>query len=271
MLVELHGKAGTLCQPAKLGQQHCPLIVRPTSEDNVTAHLVHALRTLNPRHWVSDFLNAALGCARFPRQVYRRFRIEPWVGKSPFPRHLIPWTEGGSEIDVQISWENPPTTVFVECKYGSALSNRTNQNDGSHGFPSDQLVRNIRVGLHECGYYRDNDLFACEPRDFAVVLLAPETGTVLVQEYRDLDRLKLAIPQSDRIIWPQTPFVGEIGYRDIRNLLLTRRRFTTRAERHVIDQFVEYLMFKHQTRPNRVGLSMANGEHDLAGSRQPPV
>ncbi len=94
---------------------------------------------------MADFLNAALNCERFPRQYYRRFRIEPWVGKSPFPRRLIPWTEGGSEIDVQISWENPPTTVFVECKYGSALSGRTNQNDGSHGFPSDQLVRNIRV------------------------------------------------------------------------------------------------------------------------------
>ena len=148
MLVELHGKAGTLCQPARLGQQHCPLIVRPTSEDNVTAHLVHALRTIAPRHWVSDFLNVALNCERFPRQYYRRFRIEPWVGKSPFPRHLIPWTEGGSEIDIQLSWENPPTTVFVECKYGSALSGRTNQNDGTHGYPSDQLVRNIRVGMH---------------------------------------------------------------------------------------------------------------------------
>ena len=271
MLVELHGKAGTLCQPAKLGQQKCPLIVRPTSEDNITAHLVHALRTINPRHWVSDFLNAALGCNRFPRQVYRRFRIEPWVGKSPFPRHLIPWTEGGSEIDIQLSWKNPPTTVFVECKYGSALSGRTNQNDGSHGFPSDQLVRNIRVGLHECGYYQTNALFECEPRDFAVILLAPETGTTLVQEYRQLDRLILAIPQSDRITWPRTPFVGEIGYRNIRNVLQARRRFTTRAERHVIDQFIEYLAFKHQTRPNRVGLPMVNGLLELGESRQPPV
>jgi hypothetical protein len=205
VLVELHGKTGALCEAARLGQQKCPLILRPTSEDNITAHLVHTLRLLNPRHWVSDFLNSALGCRRFPRQVYRRFRIEPWVKKSPFPRHLIPWAEGGSEIDIQLNWENPPTTVFVECKYGSTLSSRTNQNDGSHGFPSDQLVRNIRVGLYECGYYRDNNLFECEPRDIAVVLLAPETGTALVQEYRDLNRLKLAIPHSDRMTWPMNP------------------------------------------------------------------
>lgn len=271
MLIELHGKAGNLCEPARRGQQHCPLIVRPTSEDNVTAHLVHALRAVNPRHWVSDFLNTALGCDRFPRQVYRNFRIEPWVKKPPFPRRLIPWTEGGSEIDVQISWDNPPTTVFVECKYGSALSGRTSQNDGTNGFPGDQLVRNVRVGLHECGYYRDGTLFACEPRDFAVVLLATDAGTTLVREYRDLDRLKLAVPHGDRITWPVTPFVGEIGYRDIRNVLLARRRFTTRAERHVIDQLAEYLTYKHQTRPNRVGLPVVTGRHDPSDGGQPPL
>ncbi len=254
MLVELHGKAGALCEPARLGHQKCPLIVRPTSEDNVTAHVVHALRLLSPRHWVSDLLNAALGCDRFPRQVYRRFRIEPWVSKPPFPRELVPWKEGGTQVDVQLSWENPPTTVFVEAKYGSALSGRTNQNDGSLGFPSDQLARNIRVGLHECGYYRANALFEAEPRDFAVVLLAPETGTPQVREYRDPDRLAKAIPHGDRLTWPRTPFVGEIGYKGVRNLLLARRRFTTRTERRVIDALLEYLAFKHRTRPHRSGL-----------------
>jgi len=251
MLLELHGKGGTLCEPARLGRQHCPLIVRPTSEDNVSAHLVQALRTLNPRHWVSDLLNAALGCDRFPRQVYRRFRIEPWVGKPPFPRDLVPWKEGGTEVDVQLAWENPPTTVFVECKYGSALSGRTNQNDGSHGFPGDQLVRNIRVGLLECGRYRSNVLFYSPPRDFAVVVLAPDAGRSLVREYCDRDRLKAAIPHCDRIVWPDAPFVGEIGYGGVRRVLLARRRFATRAERHVIDGLVEYLTYKHQTRPNR--------------------
>ena len=271
MLIELHGKAGTLCEPARQGRQHCPLIVRPTSEDNITGYLVQALRTINPRHWVSDFLNAALGCDRFPRQVYRRLRIEPWVGKSSFPRHLIPWTEGGSEIDIQVSWENPATTVFIECKYGSGLSGRTNQNDGSLGFPGDQLVRNIRVGLHECGYYRTNALFNSEPRDFAVILLAPETGVPLVQAYRDVDRLKRAIPHSDQITWPRTPFVGEIGFKDVRNLFLTRRRFTTRAERQVIDALVEYLAFKHQTRPNRSGLPVVNDDDDPGCCGQEPI
>lgn len=257
MLIELHGKGGTLCQPAKIGHQHCPLIVRPTSEDNITDHLVHTFKLLNPRHWLSDFLNAALGFDCYPRQVYRRCRIEPWVNKQPLPRKLIPWKEGGTQVDTQITWENPPTTVLVECKYGSPLSSQTNQNDGSFGFPSDQLIRNIRVGLHECGYYRDNTLFESTPRNLAVILLAPEIGNPLVKRYRNIEALKAAIPNSEMITWPLVPFVGEIGYTDIRRILLARRQFTTRAERSAIDALLEYLTYKHRTRPNRTGLQMA--------------
>lgn len=89
----------------------------------------------------------------------------------------------------------------------------------------DQLVRTVRVDLHECGYYQTNALFESEPRDFAVIVLAPETGQPLVRKYRDLEKLRAAILHSDRITWPHTPFVGEIGYRDIRNVLRNRRCF----------------------------------------------
>ena len=252
MLLELHRKGGTLCQPAREGQLHCPLIVRPTSEDNVTAHLITVLQALNPRLWVSDLLNRGLGVGRFRRQVYRGFRIQPWVTKPPFPRSLLPWDEGGTQVDVQFSWENPPTTVFIECKYGSSLSTRTSRNDGRTGFPADQLVRNIRVGLLESGYYRTDTLFESPPRDFAVLVLAPESGNPFVGEYQNLTRLQSAIPHSDRISpWPLLPFVGEIGYADIRHVLQDRYRFYTRPERHLIDALLEYLTFKHGTRPNR--------------------
>lgn len=257
MLVELHTKGGNLCLHAKEGKIHCPLIVRPTSEDVVTGQIVQSLSLINPRHWVSDLLNEALGMRQFSRQIYRKFRIEPWVGKPPFPRELLKWDEGSTEVDVQITWENPPTTIFIEAKYGSKLSAGTANNNGQHGFPSDQLVRNIRVGLHECGYYRTNALFETQRRNFAVIVLAPDAGQPLVKEYRVLENLKAAIPHSNRITWPTVPFVGEIGYRGIRDVLLPRRRFATRAERQVIDSLDEYLCFKHQSRPNRTTLPMA--------------
>ena len=141
MLIELHGKAGSLCQPARAGQQQCPLMVRATSEDNVTDHIVQTLKLIAPRQWVSDFLNVALGTDRFHRQVYRGFRIAPWAEKPPYPRHLLRWDEGSTEVDCCIAWENPATTVFVEAKYGSGLSLTTSNNRGQFGYPADQLRR----------------------------------------------------------------------------------------------------------------------------------
>jgi len=262
MLVELHTKGGGLCSEAKAGAIHCPLIVRPTSEDVVTGHIVQSLRLINPRHWLSDLLNGALETQRYNRQIYRGFKIEPWVGKAPFPRELLKWDEGSTEVDVVITWENPPTTVFIEAKYGSPLSAKTANNSGQHGYPSDQLIRNIRVGLHECGYYKSNALFETARRNLIVLMLAPDTGHTLVKEYRSLDRLKAAIPHSSQITWPTGPFVGEVGYRDIRQVLLARRRYVTITERHVIDSLIEYLSFKHQTRPNRTALPMVSSATD---------
>lgn len=99
MLTELYGKGGCLCGPAREGKLRCPLIVRPTSEDVITGELAQALRILNPRWWLLDILNEALGAPRFRRQVYRRFRIEPWVNQPRYPRELLPYDEGSTQVD----------------------------------------------------------------------------------------------------------------------------------------------------------------------------
>jgi len=250
MLVELHTKAGNLCSQAKEGTIRCPLIVRSTSEDVVTGQIVQALKLLDPRQWVSDLLNAALGTQRFPRQVYRNFRIQPWYAKPPFPRELLKWDEGSTEVDVQISWENPPTTVYIEAKYGSKLSTRTANNHGQLAYPGDQLIRNIRVGLNDCGYYRTPGLFDHRQRDFAVIVLAPDRGQPLVQTYQPEETLRASIPHSDLIEkFPTFPFVGELGYADITEVLKSRIRFLCRTERIVVEELLRYLDFKYGTRP----------------------
>lgn len=249
MLVELHRKGGRVCEPARAGALHCPLVVRPTSEDVVTGEVARALRLVNPRHWVSDLLNAGLGCRRFPRQVYRRFRVDPWVNKPRYPRHLLPWAEGSTQVDVQLTWENPPTTVFIEAKYGSDLSPAVSRDDGTSGFPSDQLVRNVRVGLWECRYLREERLFPVRPRAFAVLVLAPSAGHPLVARYRDPARLRAAIPHADRFDLPPVPLVGELDYADLRRVLGERRRWMTPAERAAVTALDDYLEFKATHRP----------------------
>jgi hypothetical protein len=245
MLTELHGKGGTFCEPARQGRLRCPLLVRSTSEDVITGHLVQALRAINPRWWLPDLLNESLGTERFHRQIFRRFRIEPWINQQRIPRELLPWKEGSTQVDVGIFWENQPTTVFIEAKYQSDLSLATANSDQQSQFPADQLIRNIRVGLHACGYFQSNHLFEIKPRDFVVILLTPDGRHPLVDEYRDTTRLLKAIPNSDQLkTLPQTPFIGQITYRQIEGVLRKQRRWFTRSEQIIADTLIDYLEFK---------------------------
>ena len=261
MLTELHEKGGCLCQPAREGKLRCPLIVRPTSEDVVTGNLFQTLKVIDPQRWLPDFLNRALGVNHYRPQIFRNFRIYLWVNKPPYPRELLPWDEGSTQVDVVMSWENPATTVYVEMKYGSDLSPVTSRNQGQHGFPSDQLSRNARVGLLECGYFKRPQLFESGQRDFLLLFVSPVAGNPLVARYREPDKLRRAIPHNDLIpALPKLPFIGELSYLDIIHLLRARRRLMNRTERILVDQLGEYLEFKISTRPQRIPLDQAGIE-----------
>lgn len=253
MLAEIHGKGGNLCQQARTGQIRCPLIVRPTSEDVVTGQLFQALGCVNPRWWLPDLLNAALGSSRFRKRVHRRFQIRLWQNQPRYPRELLPWDEGSTQVDAVITWENPPTTVFIEAKYGSQLSAKVSRDDGQSGYPSDQLIRNIRVGLHHCGYFSPREqLFDQSPRDLVVLVLSPTKGHPLVERYRDQDQLLAAIPHSDRLTaLPTEPFVGQFDYDDVRSVLTHQSRWMTTAERRMAEDLIKYLEFKRANLLNR--------------------
>lgn len=246
MLTELNGKSGTLCSHALNGAIRCPLIVRPTSEDVITGHLAQSLRVVNPRWWLPDLLNTALGTSRFHRQYYRKLRIELWQNRPCFPRELLPWDEGSTQVDLTISWENPATTVIIEAKYNADLSRSVSGDDGRSGFPSDQLVRNIRVGLLDTGHYRQKDrLFTSPTRDLVVLVLAPTKGHPLVERYRDPEGLRAAIPHAEQLVGlPRTPFVGEFSFADVIDVLQRQSRWFTRAERRVVEDLEDYLEFK---------------------------
>ena len=196
MLTELGGKGGRVCQPALDGTLRCPLIIRPNSEDAITGNLFGSLQAINPRHWLPHLLNRALGADRFRSQVYRRLRVELWQRQPVMPGHLVPWKEGSTEVDVVITWENPPTTVFIEMKYRSELSESTSHNFGRNGYPADQLIRNARVGLYRTGWYDEPRLFEMPPRDFVLVLVSTTPQVDLIQKYSDPVQLRHSIPHG---------------------------------------------------------------------------
>ena len=152
-----------------------------------------------------------------------------------------------------ITFENPPTTIFVEAKYGSALSAKVSGDDGSSGYPSDQLIRNIRVGLLRSGYFNRNDgLFDESTRDFVVLVLSPIKGHPLVDRYRDPEKLRSAIPKSEKLIGlPRSPFVGQLDYDDIKTTLERQLRWMTAPERRVVVDLTGYLDFKRANLPPR--------------------
>lgn len=250
MLTELHQKSGNMCQQARNGQLRCPMIIRSSSEDVITGHLVQALRLLNPSWWVPDLLNRGMQAPRFRRQYFRNFKIEPWVNKPRYPRELLPWDEGSTQVDFCITWENPATTIYVEMKYGSDLSDRTSGNLGHGQFPADQLIRNIRVGLLECGYLSSDQLFSQPLRDFAVLVVAPKKRHPLVTNYRHVQNLLRSIPHAEKFTsLPIRPFIGELSYHDIVQVLSQQRPRFTQIERRVIDQLTDYLGFKQMNNP----------------------
>ena len=258
MLTELLGKGGNLCSHAKSGEIRCPLIVRPTSEDAITGDIFQSLGYINPRWWLPDLLNTGLGANRFRRQVFRNFKIQLWVNQPCYPRELLPFDEGSTQVDIVLSWENPATTVFIEAKYGSGLSANVAGDDGTSGFPSDQLIRNIRVGLLGAGYFKQGDqLFEQPPKDFVILVLAPSNGHPLVERYCDGEKLRKFIPHAERLMGlPRKPFVGEIDYQSIRTVLANHRQWMNATERRVAAELTEYLEFKAAGIRSRTGVEI---------------
>jgi hypothetical protein len=253
MLTEMLGKGGQVCQHAKEGQIRCPLIVRPTSEDVITGNLFQVLRALNPRWWLPDLLNEGLGATRFRHQVYRRLDFRLWQNRPPYPHELLPWNEGSTQVDVTITWENPPTTIFFELKYGADLSQRTAGDDGQSGYPSDQLIRNARVGLLECGWFHRGEMFERQARDFVLIVIGPELRHPLVRHYREPANVRDAIPHHDKLRGlPIGPFIGDLSYGQIVQVLRRNRRWFSRAERVMLDDLTDYLLFKASRVKNQV-------------------
>ena len=110
---------------------------------------------------------------------------------------------------------------------------------------SDQRIRNARVGLRENGWFTEDILFDLPPRDFVLILLTPTSGNPLLQEYRHPDRLRSAIPHAERLKdLPRSPFIGELSYRSVIDILTEQQRWFSLPERRLIEELNEYLRFK---------------------------
>ena len=124
--VELHKKGGKLCEKAKSGELHCPLIVRPTSEDVIVGNVFGTLKHILPHLWLNPLLNKAIdgdfNSKRFRQVWFKNFSLRFWERQAAIPYEILGFKEGRTEPDIIIEWENPATTIWIEAKWNSPMA-----------------------------------------------------------------------------------------------------------------------------------------------------
>jgi len=237
---EVNGKGGKVCEQARKGEIHCPLMIRPTSEDVITGNVFGMLKHIRPHLWLNPLLNLALdGDADSGpyRQVwFKDFKVKFWERQAKFPPELLDFREGRTEPDVIIEWENPPTTVWIEAKYLSGFAKGTNDSDNN-----DQVLRGIRTLLADTGHIRPSRLFNVPQRAAAWIALLSSKPDSMVDQYREQDRLLRAIPYPASL--PQQPLVGTVTWKDVQ-FMAYRGTSISSNERSIFETLDDYLDLK---------------------------
>jgi len=245
---ELNGKGGRVCEQARKGEIHCPLMIRSTSEDLLTGNVFGMLKHIRPHLWLNPLLNLALDgdadSGRFRQVWFKDFEVKFWERQARFPPELLDFKEGRTEPDVIIEWENPPTTVWIEAKYLSGFAKGTNDSDDN-----DQVLRGVRTLLVDTGHMKPSRLF--DPPQRAAVWLALLTykPEPVVDQYRDNAALLRAIPMAEAVhSLPTLPFIGTLTWGDIRDALYRCSTALPLVERSITESLIAYLEYKQTTR-----------------------
>jgi hypothetical protein len=202
--VELHKKGGKLCEKAKSGEFHCPLIVRPTSEDVIVGNVFGALKHIPPHLWLNPLLNKAIdgdfNSKRFRQVWFKDFSLRFWERQAAIPYEILGFKEGRTEPDVIIEWENPATTIWIEAKWNSPMAKGTSNNP-----ENDQITRGLRTLAHAANGNSTVQLFKLPERAMIWIALTREELSTISP-----------MPEFEIV----TPHFGKIRWEDIRLCLL---------------------------------------------------
>ncbi len=238
--VELRKKSGKVCKQALDGTIHCPCIVRSTSEDVVVGNVFGILRHIRPHLWLNDLLNTALRTNRFRQAWFKGFSVRFWERQERFPPELLDFREGRTEPDIIIEWENPPTTIWIEAKWGSRLAEGTTGNRNN-----DQVIRGVRTLLAQTGHLALNRLIEIpKRRPIWLGLLNWEDDPVL-ERYRtspQVDALVRFLVGSDSELNP--PIVGWLNWAWISRFLHEKTNQMLPLERSLTRSVADYIDFK---------------------------
>jgi hypothetical protein len=238
IIFELYKSSGKkVCPPNYVRKSNCPLIVRGTSEDLLTANVFGILKNLDPKIWLTRFLGEAIKGRDFSSHTFEGLSFEFWKKFRPPPNRK--YREGISEVDVTISYEGG--IVFIEAKYLAPVSLRTT-NDNRR----DQIIRYLDLAAYHFLNHPDG------VKEFYFVLIVDTDKPPWVLTRYRYDRNTIKGLTSPGLFKPPTDAgrllsksIGWLSWGQLKRILeITRIQFITQAERKFAGDLIIYLDYK---------------------------
>jgi hypothetical protein len=238
IIFELFKSSGKkVCPPNYVRKSNCPLIVRTTSEDLLTANVFGILKNLDPKIWLRRFLGEAIKGKDFSRHTFEGLSFEFWKRYRPPANRK--YREGISEVDVTISYKDG--IIFIEAKYLAPVSARTS-NDPQR----DQVIRYLDLAAYHFLNHPDT-----VKEFYFVLIMDTEKPPWILTRYRYNQNLIKGLtgpglfkPPVDtgRLL---SKGIGWLTWQQVKMILeTTKGHFKTEAERKFVEDLIIYLDYK---------------------------
>ena len=140
IIFELFKTSGKkVCPPNYVRKSNCPLFVRTTSEDLLTANVFGILKNLDPKIWLTKFLGEAIKGKDFSCHTFENLSCEFWKRYRPLVNRK--YREGVSEVDVTISYKDG--VISIKAKYLAPVNLRTTSDPRR-----DQIIRYLDLAAY---------------------------------------------------------------------------------------------------------------------------
>ncbi len=238
IIFELFKSSGKkVCPPNYVRRSNCPLIVRTTSEDLLTANVFGILKNLDPKIWLRKFLGEAIKGKDFSKHTFENLSFEFWKRYRPPANRK--YREGISEVDVTISYNGG--IIFIEAKYLAPVGLRT-----TNDIHRDQVIRYLDLAAYHFLNHPDT------VKEFYFVLIMDiEKPPWVLTRYRNHQNLMKGLTNPGLFKPPAeagrllSKGIGWLTWKQLRKILeIEKEHFRTETERRFVGDLIVYLDYK---------------------------
>lgn len=238
IIFELYKSTGKkVCPPFHVRKGNCPLIVRTTSEDLLTANVFGILKNLDPKIWLRRLLGEAIKGQDFSHHTFENLSFEFWKKYRPPINRAT--KEGLSEVDVTLSYNDG--VIFIEAKYLAPISPRT-----THDPHRNQIIRYLDLAAYHHLNYPGG------VREFYLILITDtEDSPWILTHYRLPKNLLEGLTgpglfgSRKDLITILAKGMGWISWHQLKEILKNaREELRTPVEKRFLDDLIAYLAYK---------------------------